>query len=234
MFISENMAHVCHSEVVPFHWRTSVSDDRFCIRPVSEIVDYKWSWGIDPLTIGSVPVRAMTASETSTDAIRSIHVEVDIRPGSGGTGINISLKEESNEGNGSLFRIENASSMPIWIGQDISVKSTLIENGDCVLPSTRIAFGLTHPSQFQRRRRNDSSIQSGKLVVKVSLCPLSSTTGSNLAETIVLDATKDDERISLFPAMISFLPDTVREMLNQFVIVGTLNNDGPTRVLKLR
>lgn len=224
-----------HREVAPFHWRTNASDYRFCIRPVSEMIDYKWSRGIDPLTIGNVPVKTTRRplSRECTDEVRSINVEVDIRPGTGGTGINISIKEENSEGNGSLFRIENKTPMPIWIGQDNS--ANIFDAADCVPPSSQIAFGLTHPSQFQHRsRRDESSMQAGRLVVRVSLCPLTSPIGLSLAEKIVIDAAKDDEKIILPPSVIPFLPVATRNLLDHSVIVGTLSNDGPTRVFCLR
>ena len=50
--------------------------------------------------------------------LRSIRAHVEIRPGTGGTGITLSFREEDYYGNGSLFRIENKSPFPIWVAQD--------------------------------------------------------------------------------------------------------------------
>jgi hypothetical protein len=232
-------------EVSPFHWTAGSTDERFCVRPASEGMIYQWSGGIDPLIIGTVPVKAFfvrgTAStnvETSRDPIRSIYVEIDIRPGSGGTGINISLREESNEGKGSLFRIENYSPMPIWIAQDAKAAGkhdAPIGHGDLVDSMTQTAFGLTHPSIFQKRGQGQAtSSLSSRLVVRVGLCPLSSLPGFDSSETIVLDATKDDQSISLFPSVIGFFRPDSLGTIQQAVIAGSLANDGPTRVLTLR
>jgi hypothetical protein len=50
--------------------------------------------------------------------IRSIRALVEIRPGTGGSGINVSFREEDANGDGSLFRVENLSTFPIWLAQD--------------------------------------------------------------------------------------------------------------------
>jgi hypothetical protein len=208
---------------------------------------YGWSGGIDPLIIGSVPVKAVVVQATAVpfvgqgqEPIRSIYVEIDIRPGSGGTGINISLKEESSEGHGSLFRIENTTPMPIWLVQDAKASATKHDapfgNGDCVDAMTQSVFGLTHPSVFQKRRQGHAPASlSSRLLVRVGLGPLLSSSGFDSSVTIVLDATKgDDQTISLFPSAIAFLrPDSLGTLQNA-VIAGSLYNDGPTRVLVLK
>jgi hypothetical protein len=56
--------------------------------------------------------------DETSPSLKSIRVLVEIRPSTGGTGINISFKEEDPRGNGSLFRIENLSPFPIRLAQD--------------------------------------------------------------------------------------------------------------------
>jgi hypothetical protein len=206
---------------------------------------YRWSGGIDPLIIGTVPVKSFVVRDTAPSnvetrqvPIKSIYVEIDIRPGSGGTGINISLKEESNEGKGSLFRIENYSPMPIWIAQDAKASGrhdAPVDHGDFVDSMTQTAFGLPYPSLFQKRGQGQAtSALSSRLVVRVGLCPLTSQPGFDSSETIFLDATKDDQSISLFPSVLGFFRPDSLGTLQQAVIAGSLENDGPTRVLTLR
>ena len=115
-------------DVIPFFWADFRLPELVSIRPVIDNHEgrrkYRWSGGFDVCTLGMTAIRVrrsrMSSSPRKTDplALKSIRSLVEIRPGTGGTGINISFKEEDPGGNGSLFRIENLSPFCIWIAQD--------------------------------------------------------------------------------------------------------------------
>jgi hypothetical protein len=95
---------------------------------------FKWSGGIDLCDLRMLSIRIrknplpselfpVAQSRTAADAdrndakrhdmcLRTVRAHVEIRPGTGGTGIPFSLKDEDFRGEGSLFRIENLTPFP--------------------------------------------------------------------------------------------------------------------------
>jgi hypothetical protein len=113
-------------EVQPFYWGNFRLPGLVSVHPVINNDRgrniYKWSGGFDVSNLGMVPIRIRrnTGEVDGSDTllIRSIRAIVEIRPGTGGNGINVSFKEENFSGDGSLFRIENLCTFPIWLTQD--------------------------------------------------------------------------------------------------------------------
>jgi hypothetical protein len=117
---------------IPFYWADFRLPELACVRPLVNKEDgsrkYRWSGGFDVCTLGMTAIRLrrgrlsppppVTEMDETSPSLKSIRALVEIRPGTGGTGINISFKEEDPRGNGSLFRIENLSPFPIWLAQD--------------------------------------------------------------------------------------------------------------------
>jgi hypothetical protein len=118
---------------VPFYWADFRLPELACVRPVVDNNEegsrkYRWSGGFDVCTLGMTAIRvrrrrlspppSISEMDENSPSLKSIRALVEIRPGTGGTGINISFKEEDLGGNGSLFRIENLSPFPIWLAQD--------------------------------------------------------------------------------------------------------------------
>ena len=70
-------------------------------------------------TLGMVPLR-LRRNDGSIDQLnlRSLRVNVELQPGTGGSGTTVSIRDEDPHGEGSLFRIENHSPFPIFTSQD--------------------------------------------------------------------------------------------------------------------
>lgn len=182
----------------------------------------------DPLLIGSTPLRTRYIGHCRGTRLRSVKVDVDIRPGTGKTGINISLKEESSNGNGSLYRVENCSPMPVWAVQDIGTERSSISS-DLIAPYTSLSFALDKPHSTRTKKKH--SVRD-LLCVRLSLAPQESLAGNETSRTISLDS--EGEAVLLFPSELSFLGSDLRLELQGLAVAGTIKNDGPTRVLMLR
>jgi len=151
-------------------------------------------------------------------------VDVAIRPGTGKTGINVSLKEEANNGNGSLYRIENSCPMPVWVAQQ-DADSKLIGPSDLIGPNASIAFALDSP--YSPSRNMPKMVR-----ILLSLAPHESMAGKETARAISLSS--EGEVVLLEPRQLSFLGSELRMKLQGLAVAGTIRNDGPTRVLMLR
>ena len=122
-------------EVFPFYWTDIRLPELVCVRPVptysctskshKEVEKenmYVWSGGFDLNSIGMISLRVRYLEEANSankeKLLRTVRAHVEIRKGTDGTGITLSLREEAPSGKGSLFRIENFSPFPFWIAQD--------------------------------------------------------------------------------------------------------------------
>jgi len=111
---------------------------------------FKWSGPIDICKLGMTsirirknptPIKSFEVSESSFETkdmqssldLRTIRAHVEIRPGTGASGVKISLKDENSNGSGALFRIENNSPFPLWVCQnDLLVNA--MSSGSKILP----------------------------------------------------------------------------------------------------
>jgi hypothetical protein len=114
-------------ESCPFYWADFRLPGLASVRPFLQNDSgqsfYRWSGGFDVCNLGMCPIRvrldqSLPNLTLRNGPLRSIRALVEIRPGTGGSGINLSFKEEDPCGDGSLFRVENFSKFPIWLAQD--------------------------------------------------------------------------------------------------------------------
>jgi hypothetical protein len=233
-------------ERVPFHWSECHCPRLISVRPFlgDDQYPYNWSGGFDPLTIGAIPLRIRRAKgfEATLDKcpiVQSIKMETEIRPKTGGAGINLLFEEEDRTGDGTLFRIENWSPYTVWLSQDdiLSnppsglVGSTVLE-GFAVRPSQTSCFGLDVPFRQGKHSLRQSATMAELLQLRIGLAPLESRAGVETTKTISL--AKIGSRIRLNPSKLVFLDSKMRSSLRRVRVLGIVSNDGPTTVLSFR
>lgn len=172
-------------------------------------------------------------------SIQSVRVECGVRAMSGGTGIKITLQEENSRGNGSLFRIDNDTTFPIWSTQDGKLAlpskeggSRADKEGDLLLPTESSAFSLDVPFRQGKYSHRKAASRSELLRVRLALSPLSSRAG--VETTKVVSLTQVGELVRLNPSKLHFLPQDLRDRLSGLRLLCVVVNDGPTRVLKIQ
>lgn len=168
--------------------------------------------------------------------IRSLKMEAEIRPKTGKVGINLSFQEEDKDGDGALFRIENASTFPIWVSQDGILADPSREtmgdgeiDGDLLHPSDSTTFALDVPFGRGKYNGRKATSMSELLRLRLSLGPLSSRTGIEVTKVISFVA---GERVRLNPTKLTILEERLRSSLYPVRVLGFVWNDGPTRVLR--
>lgn len=236
-------------EVLSFHWSSASLPELVSVRPLvttEGLPMYQWSGGLDPLTIGSVPLRIRHFSDVlspkttyTENIVRSIQAETEVRPRTGGTGINISFREEESSGLGALFRIENHSLFPIWFSQDgmlanhSTIEAGIDESvcGDLVRPSEGLAFALDVPFRQGKYAGRRAATFTELLRLRLALFPLFSRAGIETSK--VVSFTSAGERVHLNPSKLLFLDDQLRKSIRNVRVLGLVVNDGPTRVLRL-
>lgn len=233
--------------ISPFHWANFRIPELISVRPHvthNGTPVYRWSGGLDPLTIGATPLRvrkggALNESPTGSQwNIMSVKVESEIRPRTGRTGINLCLHEEDETGSGSLFRIENRSCFPIWFSQDGLLVNhpfhdghgDMFMNGDMIRPAESCVFALDVPFRQGKYAGRKSASMAELLRVRLALAPLSSRAG--IETTKVLSISLNGERVRLNPSKLAFLPPPLRASMRRLRVLGIVANDGPTRVLR--
>jgi hypothetical protein len=226
---------------IPFHWVDCRLPELISIRPATEAgaaALYRWTGGFDPLLIGSTPLRtrwynphSSNNNESSLTIIQSVKVETDIRPKTGGTGITITLQEEDSRGWGALFRVENLSSLPLWISQDglLGDGQGSIE-GDLLRPSECMVFGLDVPYRQGKYSNRKAATMDDLLRARVGLAPLNSRNG--IETTKVISMTAVGGRVRLNPSKIMAFTAQLRSSIRRVRVIGVVFNDGPTRVLR--
>ena len=208
---------------------------------------FKWSGGFDLCNLGMTPVRIRSEntnfhSGSKNTVVTSIRVLVEVRPGTGGHGINVSLREETPNGDGSLFRIENLSPFPIWLLQDgvLANPNALTRNtgnsnsfvdGDFMPPNSKSTFALDVPyRQGKYAHRKEASL-SELMHVRVALAPLSSRAGIETVKVVGLATMGENIRLNpmkLPPKWTS----KGQDILQSIRVLGVVATDGPTRVLR--
>ena len=175
----ETAAAIQPGDVVPFFWADFRLPELVSVRPLADDHagnrKYRWSGGFDVCCLGMTSVRLRRSRlspvpiEAGQFALKSIRTLVEIRSGTGGTGINVSFREEDPSGNGSLFRIENQSPFRIWIAQD-----GVLANPSAILEERRSrihqgAHGSEYSSKYdpfppERRFLDDHARTDGDMV----------------------------------------------------------------------
>lgn len=261
------------TEIKPFFWSDISLPELICVRPTtcssnSHLFDrrYKWSGAFDIRKIGMIPLRireearSITLNDKDTElfSVKVVRASVEIRPGTGGTGLMVSLHEEKNNGEGALYRIENFSPFPLWVVQDGVLanphsdyspddftvsgddlytstggrrKSDSILNGDIVLPSDTIGFGLDIPYRQGKYSWRDAASIDELTRVRISLAPLSSRDGIETTKVIELSTLGESIRLSPSKLRMSLDEDHLKQLL-EVKVLGLVYADGPTKVLK--
>jgi hypothetical protein len=248
-------------EVRPFYWADFRLPGLASVAPAINDKSgrrvYKWSGGFDLCNLGMVPIRLKTNAHDMVEptAIRSIRATIEVRPGTGGTGINISFKEENPDGEGSLFRIENLSTFPVWIAQDGVLANPLAashaqssamskdtespksagviseSDGDLFRPLSKSTYALAVPYRQGKYAHRKEATMSELLHVRVALSPLGSRDGIETVKVIGL--TKVGDFIRLNPSrLVGPVTPEIRSKLQRIRVLAVVTTDGPTRVLK--
>lgn len=235
-------------ESVPFHWTDIHRPKLVSVRPVNTgkpLTCYRWSGGFDLVTIGAIPLRIRThklEDQRPFDEalVRSIRMESEIRKKTGGTGINVSLQEEDPTGCGSLFRIENMSGFPIWLLQDGLIadpsQGGSIDSSDLqgvrVNGTEQSCFALDIPFRQGKYAGRKAATMPELLRLRIGLAPLNSRPG--IETTKVFSLATIGTSVRLNPSKMIILDPTLRSQLDRVRVIGTVQNDGPTTVLKIR
>jgi hypothetical protein len=232
-------------ETLPFHWADFRLPMLVSVRPVAaKSARCQWSGGFDPLMIGAVPLKIRRADEptdgfnnTNTEEAVSVKVECDIRSKTGGTGISLAFIDEDRWGYGALFRIENASSFPIWVSQDgllanhdITTGQPSFLEGDLVRPNQSTVFALEVPFRQGKYAGRKAATMEELTRARVALAPLNSRHG--IETTKVISMTAIGERVRLNPSKMMLFSSELRSSIRRVRVIGTVLNDGPTRVLR--
>lgn len=238
-------------QAIPFYWADYHLPRLVCVQPygTSDIDggSSKWSGGFDLCNLGMTPIRIRHEGNGSSSLVTSIRSLVEVRPGTGGMGINVSLKEENEQGEGSLFRIENLTPFPIWLEQDgmlanptarMQAKAKLGDapfgppiDGDIIAPHSKSTFALDVPYRQGKYSSRKEATLSELLHVRVALAPLSSRYGVEMVKVVGL--TDVGETIRFNPSRLPLtLSNEVWEKLRSIRVLGVVASDGPTRVLR--
>lgn len=244
-------------EASPFYWADFRLPKLASVLPLDESDTYKWSGGFDLCNLGMTPVRIRNeriGEELSGNMIMSIRALVEVRPRSGGFGVNVSFREEEPNGDGSLFRIENLTAFPIWFAQDgvLANPNTLIRDrraragregdnsqsddaaridGDLLPPYGRSTFALDVPYMQGKYAHRNEATMSELLHVRVAVAPLSSRAGIETVKVIGLTTVGDTIRLN--PSKLPLtLSEEGNEKFQMIRILGVVATDGPTRVLR--
>jgi hypothetical protein len=258
-------------EVAPFFWADFRLPELVCVRPVVNNAEgrrqFRWSGGFDVCTLGMSAIRVRRSwlskapNRADRSSIKSIRTLVEIRSGTGGTGINVSFKEEDPLGTGSLFRIENLSPFLIWVAQDgvLANPSAILEerrsrmrqegqssaanperrvlddhartDGDLIEPGDCTVFALDVPFRQGKYAGRKAASMSELTRIRIGLAPLSSRDGVESTKVVSLSAVGDSVRLS--PAKLSSISAfDIRKHLVDLRVLGVVTTDGPTRVLR--
>ncbi|KAL3918475.1 MAG: hypothetical protein SGILL_004217 [Bacillariaceae sp.] len=228
----------------PFYWADFRLPRLVSVKPAAistgEEISYRWSGGFDLGSLGMTPVRIRNDNRATDGVVMSIRSLVEVRPGTGGMGMNISLREENTSGEGSLFRIENLTPFPIWLEQDGMLANPTSKDhhagspsidGDLVAPHAKLTFALDIPyRQGKYASRKEASL-SELLQVRVALAPLSSRAGVQMVKVIGLTVVGETARMNPSQLPLGLTPERWQS-LRPMRVLGVVASDGPTRVLR--
>ena len=231
-------------EASPFFWADFRLPRLVSVRPAEVLhggtISYKWSGGFDLSSLGMTPVRIRNENQSTATGVMSIRSLVEVRPGTGGMGMNVSLREENASGEGSLFRIENLTPFPIWLEQDGMLANPTSSghndgapsiDGDLVGPHSKMTFALDIPyRQGKYSSRKEASL-SELLQVRVALAPLSSRAGVEMVKVMGLTIVGESLRMNPSRLPLGLTPEGW-QALRPMRVLGVVASDGPTRVLR--
>ena len=263
--------HVHSRASVPFYWADITLPKLICVRPIyintrgNNSQHYQWSGGLDICHLGMIPIRIREEGNNSEQKtlfedrkserrerpfIRVIRSLIEIRSGTGGTGITVSFKEESVNGEDSLYRIENHSPFPLWIAQDGVLANPHYEkglfksedtnfrgqsesHGDLLAPNEKIAFGLDVPFRQGKYAGRRAATPEELLTIRIALAPLSMRDGVETMKVIGLSFVGCSVRLK--PSKLrSFLGKGLLLEMMSVRVQGVIWADVPTQVLQFK
>ena len=233
----------CH----PFYWVDIALPELVCMRPVNKNEKQKhpchaWSGGFDITILGLIPLRIKESSAATkkNNRVNVARALVELRSGTGGTGITVSLKDEHNNGEDSLFRIENETPFPIWFAQDgllanpnkdMKRKDPPFSGSKVILPMEKMSYGLEIPFR-QGKYSGRKPLSFDELMrLRVGLAPLETRDGIETTKVIALSRVEANTRLKPAKLRSFFDDDTISDLIC-LNVQGVVSADGPTRVLK--
>lgn len=155
-------------QISPFHWADHRLPKLVCVRPVllldkkESSQGFKWSGGFDPMVLGMIPLRVRKQHQDFETThhipdVRTLRTHIEIRPGTDGTGITLSFREENSRGEGSLFRIENFSPFSLWIAQDGMLANPTLSRSVSSINSESSQYHKSLSSSLATSSRNNST-----------------------------------------------------------------------------
>jgi hypothetical protein len=257
---------VAPGAVAPFHWADFRLPELLSVRPYSERGDYRWSGGFDISRLGMTPIRVRRSNRSedgyNTSITKSVRALVEIRPGSGGSGMKVSFREEEPKGDGALFRIENHSPFPIWLTQDgvlanpstkvvlrleMPTSLAICENGSLHSTSwsderAEIDGDLIRPNSqtayaldipFRQGKYSHRNVATMEELLRVRIGLAPLSSRDGIETTKVIGLTQVGERIRLNITKIGTIAASgITRKISSVRVMGIVATDGPTRVLK--
>mmetsp|Transcript_5233 Transcript_5233/g.11858 ORF Transcript_5233/g.11858 Transcript_5233/m.11858 type:complete len:2963 (-) Transcript_5233:1016-9904(-) len=229
-------------EALPFYWFDMTLPELVCVRPTQSRNRCKWTGGFDLCTLGMIPLRVRRV-DGSIDQLnlRSMRVNVELQPGTGGSGTTVSIRDEDPCGEGSLFRIENHSPFQVFISQDgvlANPASVLLRNDassssscDMIQPGERTSYALDVPWRQGKYAGRTSASMSELLLLRCALAPLSTRDGVESTKVVCFARVGDSIRLSPYKLSPSISSIVATELLG-VRILGIIGTDGPTRTLR--
>ena len=223
-------------DVIPFYWYDVTLPELVCVRPAQSRNSYQWSGGFDLCSLGMLPIRVRRVDgSVHSLKLKSMRVNVELQPGTGGSGTLSSILEEDPKGEGSLFRIENYSPFRIFYAQDGLLANRLQYNTsvscDVIEPSEHTSYALDVPWRQGKYAGRSSATQSELLLLRCALAPIATRDG--VESTKVLCMAKVGDYIRLSPSKLSpSIGTSIAAELLGVRILGIVGTDGQTRTLR--
>jgi hypothetical protein len=232
----------------PFYWTDVTLPELIIIRLIHkdclhEKSIFKWSGPFDISILGMIPLRLrridLKKSKTYSHIpdISVVRSQVQLRSGTGGTGLCVSFKEELANGEDSLYRVENHSPFPVWIMQDSHYKRITQKASnnrqdlcsDVIMPGERCAFGLDTPF-LQLSDRNVASLEE-LLKIRMSLAPPDTRDGKETMKKLTLAVVGNNVRLKPYKLCGIFDEDKILDLMCTNIHCE-VSNDGPSRVVQ--
>ena len=233
-----------------FYWTNVSLPHLICVRPAFKKGSkpsqnmHSWSGGFDITSLGMIPLMIQQDQNgTSLDGNKSPRVEVlraliELRSGTGGTGISVSIKEDLRSGEDSLYRIENRSPFPLWIVQDGILANPGIDSSSgtasfvkIIEPEAKVPYGLVKPFRQGKYAGRKAVSLEELLRLRVGLAPLATRDGIESTKVISLSIVGATMRLKPAKLRTFFDEGTIADLMNVNV-QGVVSSDGATRVLK--
>lgn len=232
----------------PFYWTDILLPKLISVRLrhkdcLHEKSMFMWSGPFDISILGMLPLRLRKSNQKKVKKNRHIpdiavvRSQVQLRSGTGGTGLCISFKEELASGENSLYRVENHSPFPVWIMQDShynQVSKNANHNihdlhSDVIMPGESCAFGLDTPF-LQLNDRKAASLEE-LLKIRMSLAPPHTRDGKETMKKLSLGVVGNNVRLKPSKLCGIFDEDKILDLMCTNINCE-VSNDGPSRVLQ--